>query len=108
MNRKCERERIVKYLTMIMNGGNIIGENMMNSRNMIHGSMIDWWNTMSRNTIGGMIMGGNMMGSNMMGSNMMGSNMMSEMGMSCNSSFKSCNKLKHENKKVRSLSCIYF
>ena len=63
---------------------------------------------MSRNTIGGMKMGGNMMGSNMIGSNMMGSNMMSEMGMSCNSSFGSCNKLKHEIKKVRSLSCIYF
>ena len=80
----------------------------MNSRNMIHGSMIDWGNTISRNTIGGMEMDGNMMGSNMMGSNMMGSKIMIGMKMSCNSSFGSCNKLNHENKKVRSLSCIYF
>ena len=75
---------------------------------MIHGSMIDWGKTISRNTIGGMEMDGNMMGSNMMGSNMMGSNIWIGIKMSCNSSFGSYNKLNHENKKVRSLSCIYF
>ena len=45
---------------------------------------------------------------NMMRSNMMGSNMMDRLRMGYIFSSGSCNKLNYENKKVISLSCIYF